>query len=400
MAVLLISMALIQVIELLGRFFNTGIPGALDYLQHLTLWVAFIGAMAATRADKHIKIGNLIDRLPEKARKWATLYGFAISAAVCASLGWAGVRLVIAEAPAAPEWLRPLVPETFADELFLFEEGGLAKVGNLIPIWIAEIIIPIGFFIMAVRFILTSSKRWKDRLIVSLGLPVALALAWLGPEIVAKFIWPAVIALLVGAVFGAPIFVVLAGASMLLFFQAWEPIASVPSATYEIVVSNIFPTIPIFTLLGFILSESKASERLARVFRALFGWVPGGTAVSATLVCAFFTTFTGASGVTILALGGLLLPVLTKNRYSESFSVGLLTSNGSMGLLLPPSLVVFLYGIAAQQPIKDMFIATLVPGLLMLFVVVVYCVIHGLKSGAIREKFDLREALGALRGAA
>ena len=132
---------------------------------------------------------------------------------------------------------------------------------------------------------------------------------------------------------GAPIFVVLGGTALLLFFADGIPVASIPVETYRIVVSPSIPAIPLFTLTGYILAEGGASRRLVRLFRALFGWMPGGLAIVTTLVCAFFTTFTGASGVTILALGGLMLPVLLRSGYRERFSVGLLTTGGSLGLL-------------------------------------------------------------------
>jgi tripartite ATP-independent transporter DctM subunit len=182
----------------------------------------------------------------------------------------------------------------------------------------------------------------------------------------------------------------------LLFWGAGVTVAAIPAETYRIVASPIFPTIPLFTLAGFILSEGRASERLVRVFKALFGWIPGGLAVAATLLCAFFTTFTGASGVTILALGGLLLPVLLKSGFREDFSIGLLTSTGSLGLLLPPSLVVILYGVIAHVPIIDLFKAGLVPGVLLIAPICLFCVWQGFKSGAGRSAFGLREAAAAI----
>ena len=123
------------------------------------------------------------------------------------------------------------------------------------------------------------------------------------------------------------------------------PISAVPGETYRLSTSPMLPAIPLFTLTGFILAQGKSSERLLRVFRALVGWVPGGTAVVCAVVCAFFTIFTGGSGVTILALGGLLLPALLQDGYRDRFSVGLLTASGSLGLLLPPAMPLILYAI-------------------------------------------------------
>src|SRR2546425_8484224 len=135
------------------------------------------------------------------------------------------------------------------------------------------------------------------------------------------------------------------------FLQSGVPIAAVPVETYRLSVSPTLPAIPLFTLTGFLLSEGQSSRRLLRVFRALVGWVPGETAVVCAVVCAFFTAFTGGSGVTILALGALLFQALRHDSYPERFSLGLLTATGSLGLLFAPSLPLILYGIVAQIPI-------------------------------------------------
>ena len=142
---------------------------------------------------------------------------------------------------------------------------------------------------------------------------------------------------------GAPIFIGLGGLALLFFWRDWTPISAISAETYRIVVSPTLPTIPLFTLAGYMLAESKASERLVVLFRALFGWIPGGTPVILVLLCGFFTALTGGSGVTILALGGLLMPVLIKEGYSKRFSLGLITVAGSLGLLFPPSLPLIIY---------------------------------------------------------
>ena len=165
---------------------------------------------------------------------------------------------------------------------------------------------------------------------------------------------------------------------------------------YRIAVSPAIPALPLFTLAGFVLAAGGSSRRLVRLFRALFGWMPGGLAIATTLVCAFFTTFTGASGVTILALGGLFLPVLLRNGYGERFSVGLLTATGSIGLLFPPSLAVILYSVVARVPIQDLFVAGIVPGSLMVAAVCLFGVHAARRAQAPRSRFDPREATAAL----
>jgi len=159
------------------------------------------------------------------------------------------------------------------------------------------------------------------------------------------------------------------------------------------------PAIPLFTLAGFVLTGSQAGVRLVRLFRALCAWLPGGMAVMTILVCAFFSSFAGASGVLILALGGLLLPALTSSGYPDRFSLGLVTGSGSTGLLLPPSLAVILFAVVAHVSILDMFIAGLLPALLMIAAVSAYGMISGVRFGADRAAFDAREAGAALWGA-
>src|SRR5439155_150966 len=140
----------------------------------------------------------------------------------------------------------------------------------------------------------------------------------------------------------------------------------------------------------------RASERLLRVFRAWFGWIPGGTAVVCAVLCSFFTVFTGGSGVTILALGGVLFPALIKDGYRERFSLGLLTASGSLGLLLPPALPLILYAVVAQIPIEDIFIGGILPGILLTAMVAAWGMREGIVSGAGRQPFDGAEAVAAM----
>jgi tripartite ATP-independent transporter DctM subunit len=171
--------------------------------------------------------------------------------------------------------------------------------------------------------------------------------------------------------------------------------AAVLVETYALNTSPTLPAIPLFTLAGFVLAEGRAPERLLRVFRAWFGWIPGGTAVVCTVLCSFFTVLTGGSGVTILALGGLLFPALIKEGYGERFSLGLLTASGSLGLLLPPALPLILYGVVAQLPIEDLFIGGILPGLLLTTFMAAWSMRQGLVAGVPRVRFRASEALAA-----
>jgi tripartite ATP-independent transporter DctM subunit len=187
--------------------------------------------------------------------------------------------------------------------------------------------------------------------------------------------------------------------ALLLFWNDGIPVSSVPGEAYRLTASPMLPAVPLFTLAGYILSEGGASRRLMRLFTAVVGWMPGGLAVATTIVLALFTPLTGASGVTILSMGGLLLPMLIKAKYPERFSIGLVTVSGSIGLLLPPSLPVILYGVRSNLSVKELFIGGLVPGILLVGMIAAWGVRVGARTGIDRAPFRLREAITAVREA-
>ena len=205
--------------------------------------------------------------------------------------------------------------------------------------------------------------------------------------------------LLAAALLGAPLFVVLAAVATVSFASSGTDLVVLAEEHYKLATNPHLVTIPFFTLAGFFMAEAKAADRLVRVSRALLGWLPGGLAIVVVASCAFFTTFTGASGVTIIALGGLLFPMLVQERYPEDFSLGLITSSGSIGLLFPPSLPIILYGIVAGASIDKLFIAGIVPGMLFLAVLGGFSLVVGVRNDVNRTPFDLREALRAMREA-
>jgi len=210
-----------------------------------------------------------------------------------------------------------------------------------------------------------------------------------------------VISILVGlglvalALLGAPLFVVLSAGALALFSGTGTDLVVIAEEHYKLTGSPHLITIPFFTLAGFLMAKSRAADRLVRVSQALFGWMPGGLAVVVILSCAFFTTFTGASGVTIIALGGLLFPMLVGEGYPEEFSHGLVTASGSIGLLFPPSLPIILYGIVASTSIDKLFLAGILPGTLMISVLGGYSIEVADTAGVDREEFDGSEALAA-----
>ena len=202
--------------------------------------------------------------------------------------------------------------------------------------------------------------------------------------------------LLLLALFGAPLFVVLGASGMMNFAAVDTPLVVMTEEHYKLATNPHLITIPLFTLAGFLMAESRAADRLVRVSRALLGWLPGGLGIVVVASCAFFTTFTGASGVTIIALGGLLFPILVKERYPEKFSLGLITSSGSIGLLFPPSLPIILYGIVGKTSIDQLFVAGIIPGLIFLSVLGGFSLYVGRKHKVNRTPFDAKEAMSAI----
>ncbi|WP_459923763.1 TRAP transporter large permease [Desulfatiferula olefinivorans] len=199
------------------------------------------------------------------------------------------------------------------------------------------------------------------------------------------------------AFLGAPVFLVLSAYAVTGFFFADIPIAAIIVDVYNNFSNNpLLYTIPLFTFSGYLLSESRASVRLINVSSAVLGFMPGGLAVVALICCAFFTAFTGASGVTIVALGGLLFPALIRRGYPESFSLGLLTSSGSLGLLFAPSLPLIMYAVVAETGITQTFVAGLFPGLLLIVVLALFSMAVARRNKVPRLPGTLRDVMRAV----
>jgi C4-dicarboxylate transporter DctM subunit len=363
-ALALAAMVVLPLAEMVSRrLFGAGVPGSIPFVQHLTLWVGFLGAAIAAREGRMLALATGTF-LPEgRLRQAAQVFASAVAAFVTAALFRGALELVQLER----------------------EAGGTIAVG-----------VPVAFALVAWRLVWRASPAWGGRAVAlagaALGLWVSAAPAW----IAGVPAWPGVLAVVAAGLLGAPIFTVLGGAAVLLFLADAIPPAAILVETYQLSVNPTLPAIPLFTLAGFLLAEGRASERLLRVFRAWFGWIPGGTAVVCALVSAFFTVFTGGSGVTILALGGVLLPLLLKDGYGDRFSIGWLTSAGSLGLLFPPALPLILYAIVSRTPVEDLFLAGILPGLVLVGLVAAYGVRQGLRIGSGHVAFVPREAAAAM----
>jgi C4-dicarboxylate transporter DctM subunit len=208
------------------------------------------------------------------------------------------------------------------------------------------------------------------------------------------------------ALLGAPLFVVILAASMLGFMSADIDLMVITIEIYRLVEAPLLLALPLFTFAGYVLAESRLSFRLVRITQVFLGWLPGGLAVVAFVTCAFFTAFTGASGVTIVAVGALLFPALVQSGYKERFSLGLVTTSGSLGLLLAPSLPLILYGVIVQQmnlpnpfSIQELFIAGILPALLMIVLLTGYAIWSHRGIKIERGTYTRADAVDAIKSA-
>lgn len=364
----LVGLAAIPIAEVvLRRAFGAGIPAAGPLDQHVVLWVAFLGAAIAAREGTLLSFAGATFLPDGRGRQALRLGAAAFGACVALILAAGGVELLRTE-----------------------RESG-ATIGAGISTWVAQLAFPIGLGLVALRVVWRAADRWQGRVVAAAGL---LAAVWLLREpslIEGRSPWLIAATVIAAGVAGVPIFAVLGGAAALLFMRDGLPPAAVLVETYALNTSPTLPALPLFTLAGFLLAEGRTPTRLLRVFRAGFGWMPGGTAVVCVLLCTCFTLLTGGSGVTVLALGGLLFPALVADGYREKFAIGLLTASGSLGLLLPPALPLILYGVVAQLPLEDLFIGGLVPGVLLTAIGVAWSIREGALTGAGRQAFDVRE---------
>jgi tripartite ATP-independent transporter DctM subunit len=371
-AVLAISLAsLLPLIAMVTRLAGVrGVPGSVVFVQQLTLWIAFLGASLAASGDRLLGM-SANTFVPAKWTVPVRIFGCGLTAAIAASLCWASYQFVVSE--------RSI--------------GKILALG--IPSWILALVMPCGFLLIAVRAIGGAGASSFHRLVAALFLLAPLILNFAprpeGPVV----LWIGIVVIVAGAILGLPIFATLGGIALLLFWNIGQPAVEVPDNAYSLMVSEILPSLPLYTLAGYLLVEGGASTRLLRVYAALFGWLPGGLAITTAIAFAIFT-FAG-SGVTIVSMGGLMLPMLIKAGYSQRFSIGLINGSGSLGLLFPPSLPVILYAIYAKTvQIDTLFVGGLVPGLLMVAMVSAWGVFHGVKSGAARSRFSFAEARQAL----
>jgi len=351
-------MVFIPTFETIARFVNfRGIPASPVLVQHLTLWIGFLGAILAARQNKLLALTTTPLFSIDEQFHFGRWIAKVISFIVVLTLMWGSWELVKVE---------------FAYSV---------DIAPNIPRWFIQAVMPFSFGLIAIQILINSTENNLYRASI-----LMMTVLWIIIGLTGVFqneywlIWIGLGILSVSVLYGAPIFVGLGGVAVLFFWGDFTPISAIPAEMYRIVVSPTLPTIPLFTLAGYILAESGASRRMIDVFSSTFGWIRGGTPVVVVLLCGFFTALTGGSGVTILALGGLLYPLLRKSGYSELFSLGLITVSGSLGLLFPPSLPAIIYSVTAGVSVKDVFIAGLIPGTLLVTFVAGWAILRGEKE--------------------
>ncbi len=365
-------MVLLPIIEVVGRtILGRGISGSIPLVQHLTLWIALAGAALSSRSDRHLALSTQ-SLLPKRFESAVRIVTSTLTFGILSCLVAASVDLVLIERQAG--------------DIVAWD----------IPRWVFLLALPIGFGSITVRTLLNASDATRGRLIVLSGLLIPIIFGYWEPLLDMNLVVPLSLIILAATVLGMPIFAAIAGIALLLFFYDFTPANVIPGETYRLSSSSMLPSIPLFALGGYILAEGGSSKRLMRLFSAIVGWIPGGLAIVTTCVLAFFTPLTGASGITILSMGGLLLPVLIGSRYTEKNAIGLVTASGSIGLLFFPSLPVILYGYYANQPIAQLFVGGLVPGILLVAVVSSWAAYRGWRQGARPTPFNRREARLAL----
>lgn len=336
-------MLLIPLLEIgLRPLFGRGIENAPVLVQHLGLVLAMFGALVAERGQHLSSLGaGFAAASNPLVRAAAQVFAQASAAVLCGMLAQTSWTFVASEME---------VPRDIA--------YGIAG-------WMVELAMPIGFAVLGAKLGGRITGHLAGRIVLGLLLPLGGFLFASHFDGSTLPFWPFALWLLAVLLCGAPIFAVLGGLALALFWSEGQPLASVPLSHYQITVNPSLPALPLFTLAGLLFARTGAAARLGALFTALFGNGVSGTAIAAAVLCSFFTAFTGGSGVTILALGGLLLPLLTKAGFPEQRGISLVTSASALGVLLAPSVPLIMYAIIARVPINTMFLAGVLPAVVM-----------------------------------
>ena len=370
------------IFQILGRYINFfSIPASQEIVQHMTLWIGFIGAVIAARSNKLLSVVRepVFKSMKKVSLSQFFVHIFSLSVVFVLSVSYLKMIQIGFQ---YPDYIAPFIPS-----------------------WFAQSIIPIGLILIWYQMILTCSSDFKYRLFVSTFsvVPTLILYYWQFPFANPLLLWFQIIFSIILVAFGLPIFILLA--SLAIFFFLSEPtdwatnydlISTISDSAYRIVVSPTLAAIPIFTLAGYILAESNISDRLIKFFKSSLGWLPGSTVLIVVILCAFFTALTGGSGVTILALGAILYPILVHDGYSKRFSLGIITTAGSLGLLFPPSLPAIIYSVTAGINPLELFRQALIPAIFLMSIMFFYG-LYMLPRNKKIEKFNFKNAYNSAK---
>lgn len=417
----LLLLVMMPLTDIIGRFFSISILGSAGIQAHLLLLVGMLSGMICTRKKEHLSIAIIQFIKNDRIKYIISVISALLSAFICTLIA-------------------------FTSSSFIYNSLRPWTIIGFIPNQIIALIIPLGYLVMAVRFACSIERKRFVKFFSCIAIVLGALLSF---PVIENILWgfyspqwvidtwgynppdmlisisdslvfmayymktPLIILIIAAALLGTPLFVVMGALSFILFQSSNAEVDALANQIYNVqfielnIVSNqiynaltqlnIVPLV-LFTLVGFFLSESKAGERLVLTFRSLFTWIPGGMIIATVVICAFFTSFTGASGVTILALGGLLYTILIeKSKYPEKFTVGLLTSVGGIGLLFPPSLPLILVGASSMTNTLHLFAGGIIPGLILVLAMIVFGIIASINHKIPVEKFEIKKALTSLK---
>ena len=365
------------IFQILGRYISFfSIPASQEIVQHMTLWIGFIGAVIAARSNKLLSVVRKPVFDSSTKVNWPKFFVHFFSLSIVFVLSISYLKMIQIGFQ-YPDYIAPYIPT-----------------------WFAQAIIPLGLILIWYQMIMTSSTDSKYRVFLTVIsiIPTIILYFLQFPLANPVLLWTIVFFAISLVAFGLPIFILLASLSIFFFLSEpsewatnYDLISTISDSAYRIVVSPTLAAIPIFTLAGYILAESNISERLIRFFKASLGWLPGSTVLIVVLLCAFFTALTGGSGVTILALGAILYPILIHDGYSKQFSLGIITTAGSLGLLFPPSLPAIIYSVTAGINPLELFKQALIPAIFLMSIMFFYGLYKRPKSKTV-ERFLLKDA--------
>jgi len=365
------------IFQILGRYISFfSIPASQEIVQHMTLWIGFIGAVIAARSNKLLSVVRepVFDASTKVSWPKFFVHVFSLSIVFVLSISYLKMIQIGFQ---YPDYIAPYIPT-----------------------WFAQAIIPVGLILIWYQMVMTSSTDFKYRVLLTVIsiIPTIILYFWQFPLANPLLLWTKVLFAISLVAFGLPIFILLASLSIFFFLSEpsewatnYDLISTISDSAYRIVVSPTLAAIPIFTLAGYILAESNISERLIRFFKASLGWLPGSTVLIVVLLCAFFTALTGGSGVTILALGAILYPILIHDGYSKQFSLGIITTAGSLGLLFPPSLPAIIYSVTAGINPLELFKQAFISAIFLMSIMFFYGLYKRPKSKKI-ERFVFNDA--------